>query len=466
MELLSRAVEFLREHGPATPAELAQHVFGGPGFAPLLDSVAGDRIEFAGGLWRARAAGDEVAILELLASGPNPRRHRVVEVAAQRGGACFEALIAGPRPVPALLRKLGVPPQADDWPDLEDTAAGLRAFLEGATVAGLGFVPDFLDGLLGPGWPAIDLLRLARCLGFQGRTDPASIARRYGLRPPTGRRPAALLGFSAALLERLREGHTTAELLALGAPLRTELPALPALAEEPGVYVMASAEGQPLYVGKSGNLKRRVSSYLRTPIGLSRNQDDLMALSQRIDIVPVDSELEALLLEQRLIADWLPPFNAQRRRGERPRWLRLSTADAFPRLTPAAQPRPDGATYFGPFRHATAAARLRELLALTLQLRTCSRQLPPARKPRPACPKAASGACLAPCLIGPPVAPYSREVALAGQLLSSSPDGFRSLLRQLLRERPPNVRQAPRLRRKLDALSASGAPALDLSLWD
>src|SRR5579864_5971993 len=111
MELLSRAVAFLREYGPATPADLAEHVFGGPGFAPLLDSLAGARLEFAGGLWRARPAGGEVAILELLASGPNPRRHRVVEVAAQRGAARFEALIAGPRPVPALLRKLGVPQQ-------------------------------------------------------------------------------------------------------------------------------------------------------------------------------------------------------------------------------------------------------------------------------------------------------------------------------------------------------------------
>jgi hypothetical protein len=466
MELLSRAVAFLREHGPATPAELAEHVFGGPGFAPLLDSLAGDRLEFKRGLWRVRPADGETAILELLASGPNPRRHRVVEVAAQRGSARFEASIAGPRPAPALLRRLGVPQQTDGWPDLEETAAELRAFLEGATIAGFGFVPEFVEQLLGPGWPAIDLLRLARCTGFQGRSDPASMARHYGLTPPPGRRPAGMLAFSAALLDCLSAGHSMAELLALGAPARSEPPALPALAEEPGVYVMASAAGRALYVGKSGNLKRRVSSYLRTPIGISRNQHDLMALTRRIDIVPVDSELEAALLEQRLIEDWLPPFNVQRRRGDRPRWLRLSTGEAFPRLTPASQPRADGATYFGPFRHATAATRLRDLLALVLRLRTCTRRLPPPRRPRPACAKAASGACLAPCVPGPPIAPYGREVELARQLLSSSPDEFRGQLRRLLRERPPSVQQAPRVRRKLGALAAGAPPALDLSLWD
>src|SRR5438067_1605425 len=85
-------------------------------------------------------------------SGPNPRRHRVVEVAAQRGEARFDVFIWSGKRVPALLRRLGVPeePETPDagWLPLEHAAQGLRSFLGGATVAGFGYVPDFLEQLL------------------------------------------------------------------------------------------------------------------------------------------------------------------------------------------------------------------------------------------------------------------------------------------------------------------------------
>src|SRR5207248_1612322 len=159
----------------------------------------------------------------------------------------------------------------------------------------------------------------------------------------------------------------------------------PPLESEPGVYVMSGSAGEALYVGKSVDLKRRVSSYLRTPIALSRNMHDLMRLTERIEVVPVDSEVEALLLEEQLIGEWLPPFNVQRRRRQPALYLRLSRQEPFPRITHVAEPVADGATYFGPFRHATAAARMRSLLAAVLRLRTCTRRLPPARKGRPPC---------------------------------------------------------------------------------
>ncbi|MBV8087696.1 MAG: hypothetical protein JO247_23050 [Chloroflexi bacterium] len=217
---------------------------------------------------------------------------------------------------------------------------------------------------------------------------------------------------------------------------------------------MSSWEGEPLYVGKSVDVARRASSYLRTPIDASRGLHHLMQLTARIDVIPVDSELEALVLESQLIEDWLPAFNIVRKQRRRARYLRLSCSEAFPRLTLAIDPAEDGATYFGPFRHATAAARLREVLTDVLRLRTCTRRLPPARKPTPACGKAVSGACLAPCVVGPPPAPYSHEVALARRLLSGTAEEFRTLLRQVLRDRPPNVAAASRLRRRLEALKA------------
>jgi len=491
MELVSRAIEFLHVRGSASSAELASHVFGGEAFVPLLASLHDVRLTFDGDAWRLLPPVAELAILEVLATGPDPRRHRIVEVAAQRGAARFHALIFSDRPVPKLLRKVGVPeaPSAshppvlrgrrvedldedapaaatDEWLALERAASELRAFLAGATVAGFGFVPEFLELLLGTRWPAIDLLRLVWIEGFRGRPDPVHLAKHFGLTPPLGRRPAAMLGFSLALLEHLRASRSVAELCLLGEPRRASAPAYQALAEEPGVYVMASAEGEPLYVGKSVNLKRRVGSYLRSPIAISRNLQDLMELTERIDVVPVDSDLEAVLLEKQLIDEWLPPFNLQRRWGERRLYLRLSTNEAFPRLSHAAQPEADGAIYFGPMRHATAAVRLRSLLTSILRLRTCRRQLPSAHKPRPPCGKAGAGECLAPCIIGPPAEPYGAEVKLAKELLSATPDEFRELLRSLVRKRPPRGGQARRLKRQIEMLSDSGKAAPNLSLWD
>src|SRR5438445_5103779 len=181
--LLSRALAYLSEHGSASPAELARCVFGGEAFAPLLTSLGG-RLQFDGAVWRLAPLADEIAFLEILATGPNPGRHRIVELAAQRREARFHALIASRQPVPKLLRKLGVPEQADDWLSLDQIRQELQTFVGHATIVGFGYVPEFLDQLLGPRWPAIDLLRLVRGSGFDGRPDPQRLARHFGLRSP------------------------------------------------------------------------------------------------------------------------------------------------------------------------------------------------------------------------------------------------------------------------------------------
>ena len=456
--LLSRAIEYVEQRGSASPAELARHVFGGDAFAPLLASLNGERLHFDGALWRLAPPTDELAFLEILATGPNPRRHRVVEIAAQCGSTRFHAHIASKKPVPKLLQSLGVPlpPQGEglgegSWCSLDQARNALRTFVGQSTVAGFGYVPEYLDQLLGPRWPAIDLLRLLRAEGYRGRPDPVTVARRFGLTPPLGRRPLAMLGFSQALFERLGTGRPLVKLRELARPVATALPDLPELPSEPGVYVMSGSDGLPLYVGKSVDLKRRVGSYLRSPIALSRNMPDLLQLSERIEIIPMDRELEALLLEQQLIREWLPAFNVQRRSRERRLYLRLSIHEPFPRLSAAAEPRADGALYFGPFRHATAPNRLRAILGSVLRLRSCTRQLPSRRKPRPPCPKAASGDCLAPCVAGPPPSPYVTEVELAKALLNASPEEFRRLLRRLLLQRPS--RAPAKLKRQLQSLA-------------
>lgn len=461
--LVDRAIRYLSEHGKATPAELARHVFGGETLVALLTTLRDDRLLCDGQHWSLRPATDEWALLEILTTGPNPSRHRIVEVAAFRDGHRFHALVAGDKAVPKLLRNLGVPSQPNveaglvlalEWRPLDVVAAELRTFLGSASVAGFSYQPAFLDQLLGPAWPAIDLLQLLYKVSyFAGRPDPASLARHFGLAAPVNRRPQAMLGFSARLFERLRGDRSLAELRQIAAPRMAERPSIPELPAEPGVYVMSAPSGEALYVGKSVNLNQRVGSYLGRPIAESRGLYHLTDMTSRIDVIPVETELEALLLESKLIAEWQPAFNVQRQSGARCCYLRLSMDEAFPRLAACIAPAPDGATYFGPFRHPTAALRLRTLLATVLRLRTCTRQLPPRRKPRLACSKVATGACLAPCVPGPPPEPYSREVALARELLRATPEGFRRILLRLLQERPPAPAKARRIKRLVQALA-------------
>jgi len=437
-ELVRRAVEYLHDHGSATSDELASFVFGGERLAPLLGTLQDERLTFDGACWRLREPSKETAILELRASGPNPKRHRLVELAAQSQGRRFQVHIGAGE---------------DDRLPLPEAAAALREFLGGATVVGFGYVPAYLEQLLGPSWPAIDLLRLLYELTeYSGRPDPKRLARHFALPQPLSHRPLDLLPFSCALFEQLRGDLSLDELLRTGQPQTPAPPQPPVLpAGQPGVYVMSNWAGEPLYVGKSRVLTRGGSGYRRTPIAGSPGLKPLMQLTAGIEVIPAASELEALLLESQLIEQWLPDFNVQRRSGRRPRYLRLSN-EAFPRLTVCTAALADGATYFGPLRHATAAARLRELLAAVLRLRTCSRDLPSRRKPAPACLKAAAGQCLAPCLPGPPPSPYSREVELARQLLSAQPAEFQRLLLKLLRERPPSPTNAAKLKRRLQAL--------------
>lgn len=459
MELVARAIKFLDERGCASAEELAEHVFGGAAFTALLPRLVDERIVCENGAWRLRTPAASSAVLELLTSGPDPRRHRLIEVAAQRDGRHFQATIASTKSTPKLLRKWGVPERGTATRD--EVAAGLRDFLGGATVVGFSYVPDFLEALLGPRWPAIDLLCLVYALSdFGGRPDPPRLARHFGLPEPLSRRPERMLAFSEALFSRLRGRRTLHELRELGQPRPLSPPQRPALPEgQPGVYVMSSRTGTPLYVGKSVDVRRRVGSYLGTPIAESRGMYHLLELTERIEVIPVNSELEALLLESRLIAGWLPPFNVQRSIRQRRAYIRLSTEVAFPRLTLATAPAADGATYFGPFRHATAAARLRELLAAVLRLRTCTRVLPSPRKPQPACDRAATGECLAPCIPGPPLSSYDAEGRLARELLSATPEEFRRRLLRLLRQRPPSTARALKLKRHVEGLRITEATA-------
>ena len=100
--------------------------------------------------------------------------------------------------------------------------------------------------------------------------------------------------------------------------------------ERPGVYVFRDRADQILYVGKANDLRSRVKSYF---YGDERKKvQDLVASVTRIEALTTGGELEALVLEIRLIAKHLPRFNAHGKRWRRFAYVKLDPAEAWPRL--------------------------------------------------------------------------------------------------------------------------------------
>src|SRR4030095_13363115 len=78
----------------------------------------------------------------------------------------------------------------------------------------------------------------------------------------------------------------------------------------PGVYIMKDAQGVVLYVGKAKNLRNRASHYFTKAAAEDVRTADLVKLIADVDFLPADSEVDALLMEARLVKDIQPRFNA------------------------------------------------------------------------------------------------------------------------------------------------------------
>jgi excinuclease ABC subunit C len=144
---------------------------------------------------------------------------------------------------------------------------------------------------------------------------------------------------------------------------------------EPGIYKYYSADNELLYVGKAKHLRKRVSSYF-TKSKVSYKTHELVNRIKRIEFTIVNSEHEALLLENTLIKQYQPKFNINLKDDKTYPHIVIKNED-FPRVFLTRRKIEDGSTYFGPY---TSVASVREILNFikqTIPLRTCSLNLTP-----------------------------------------------------------------------------------------
>ena len=150
---------------------------------------------------------------------------------------------------------------------------------------------------------------------------------------------------------------------------RAQAAALPA---SPGVYLMKDSRGRVIYIGKAVNLKSRVSSYFNKAAAGDRRTADLVPEIREIDHIPTDSEVDAILLEARLIKDVQPRFNQELKDDKTFPYLEITMREDFPRVEFTRKPRPRGTRLYGPF---TSAKKLRGTIGVLQKIfrfRTCS----------------------------------------------------------------------------------------------
>ena len=145
---------------------------------------------------------------------------------------------------------------------------------------------------------------------------------------------------------------------------------LKTLTTRPGVYRMLDDEGKVLYVGKAGNLKKRVSSYFRNT-GLSAKTRVLVDQIIDVEVTVTHTEVEALLLESNLIKQLRPRYNVLLRDDKSYPYIYLSSHQDFPRLCMHRGARRRKGRYFGPYPSAGAVRESLHLLQKLFRVRQC-----------------------------------------------------------------------------------------------
>ncbi|MDO4266412.1 MAG: excinuclease ABC subunit UvrC [Eubacteriales bacterium] len=173
-----------------------------------------------------------------------------------------------------------------------------------------------------------------------------------------------------------------------------ELKKLPA---SPGVYLMHGPRDEIIYVGKAVNLKNRVRQYFQSSKGKTAKILRMISLIRRFEYIVVDSELEALVLENNLIKEYRPKYNTLLKDDKTYPYIKVSVEEPFPRIYMTRRVKKDRARYFGPYTSGLAVKETIELLHKLFRIRTCSRVLPrDIGKERP-CLYHHLGQCDAPC---------------------------------------------------------------------
>ncbi len=206
--------------------------------------------------------------------------------------------------------------------------------------------------------------------------------------------------------------------------LETQIKNLP---RNSGVYLFKDSQDLVLYIGKAKNLKSRVSSYLKS--------DDIKSYSLRqesehLDFIVTKNELEAMLLEAKLIQTHQPKFNVLLKTGQPFLWILISqnlSSVTLPELKLVRNQKQKG-TYFGPFLEKNSARKVYDFLIKTFRLKLCKKKIPSG------CLAYHMGICAGKCRPDFDKNSYLERIELAKFALKNNHAEFLKHLKSLIKE--------------------------------
>lgn len=386
-------------------------------------------------------------VLDLETTGGDPNRDAITEIGAVRvrGGetlATLHTLVNPGRPVPTRITLItgihdGMLVRS---PRIEEVLGTLVDFIGDAVIVGhnVSFDLSFLAAALARDGRhpltnlRVDTVALARRLlrDEVPNCRLGTLAERLGLPHRPSHRALddalATVDLLHALIERSGRLGVTGlddlrELPALaGSPAVAKLHLTDRLPRTPGVYLFRGRSGEVLYVGKATNLRARVRQYFssdrRHKVGA------LLRETARIDHKSCPTELEAAVLEIRLIHHLRPRFNRVGTRGDRAVYVRFDPAGRFPRLQVVrAAGGGARAVHLGPIRSRAVAQLVIEAVHTALPLRQC-RSLPGRSRRSGPCLAAQLGLALCPCTGEVSPEEYAMVVARTLDALGEHPE--------------------------------------------
>ena len=193
--------------------------------------------------------------------------------------------------------------------------------------------------------------------------------------------------------------------------LREKASMLPAL---PGVYIMKDKQGRVIYVGKAARLKNRVGSYFGGAHDIKT--ETLVSKIDDFDVIIVDSEFEALILENSLIKHHQPKYNILLRDDKGYPFIRADMQREYPMFTIVSRPENDGALYLGPYGGRSISREAVGVVCKALKLPTCGKDLKRIiGKERP-CLNYHIGACKAYCQNAEMACEYRETIQMAVEI--------------------------------------------------
>lgn len=420
-------------------------------------------------------------VVDLETTGGSPTEGRITEIGAVkvRGGEVlgeFRTFVDPEQPIPPFITVLtGITQRmVEDAPREAAAVPMLLDFLADSVFVAHNapYDSNFLKAAcarLGLSWPnphTIDTARLARSVLTRDEVRNHKLATlaqffRTEVRP-THRAlddARATVDVLHGLLERLGAvgvltlEELTASMRKVPHQRRDKRHLADRLPEAAGVYTFRDAEGRPLYVGVSHDIRRRVRTYFTSSEQRPR-MTEMVGIAQEVTAIVCATDLEARIRELRLIAQWKPPYNRRSRHPERTVWLKL-TGEAFPRLSvvrAVADDEAAGRVYAGPFASRTDALEAAAAITEATGLRACTQRLRAGHRGQE-CVLAQIGRCSAPCTgeVTPqdyePVTTLAREV-----LLGSTAHAERAVAARMSRlAAQERFEQAATWRNRLDA---------------